>query len=199
MNKERQNWLGVAAVVSAAAASLCCIGPAVFLALGLGSLGAFAVFEQYRPLLMGVTALILGAAFYFTYRKREVACEDGSCKMGSSGPKAKAALWSITVLAAGFMTAPYWLAALNRRGEPPAAALAAGPYQTVLLDVKGMTCTACAVSIEKALRKVPGVKAAAVDFDKAEAQVTAASSTGFDSQALVKAVESTGYKASLKE
>ena len=198
MNKERQNWLGVAAVVSAAAASLCCIGPAIFLALGLGGSGAFAVFEQYRPLLMGATALILGAAFYFTYRKQEVACEDGTCKMGSGSPKAKAALWSITVLAAAFMTAPYWLAALNRRGEPPAVALAAGSYQTVHLGVKGMTCNACAVSIEKALRKVPGVKAAVVDFDKNEAQVTVAAK-GFDTLALVKAVESTGYKAAPKE
>lgn len=199
MNKENQKWLGVAALVSAGAASLCCIGPVVFLALGLGSLGAFAFFERYRPLLMGVTALILGAGFYFTYRRREVACEDGTCKMASGSPKAKATLWSITVLAAVFMTAPYWLAALNRRGEPPTAALAAGSYQTVRLGVKGMTCSACAVSIEKSIRKVSGVKAAVVDFDKAEAQVTVDSTRGVDSQSLVKAVESTGYSASVKD
>jgi copper chaperone CopZ len=198
MNRENQKWLGVAALVSAGAASLCCIGPAVFLALGLGGLGAFAVFEQYRPLLTGATALILGVAFYFTYRRREVACEDGTCEMAGGSPKAKAALWSITALAAAFMTAPYWLAALNRRGEPPAAALAGGSYQTVRLGVKGMTCAACAVSIEKALRKVPGVKSAVVDFDKAEAQVTLDATRGYDSQSLLQAVESAGYMASVK-
>jgi len=199
MNKERQKYLGIAALVSAAAASMCCFGPAVFVALGLGSLGAFAVFERYRPLLMGITALILGAAFYFTYRKREVACEDGTCKMASASPKAKAALWSITVLAIGFITAPYWLAALSRRGELPASALPAGSsYQTVLLSVQGMTCTACAVSIEKALRKVPGVKAATVEFDKSEARV-AVDSQGIDVRLLVKAVEDAGYKAAPKE
>lgn len=191
-------WLGVAALASAGVASLCCIGPAVFIALGLGSLGAFAVFEQYRPIFMGLAAVVLGAAFYFAYRRREVACPDGSCKMASGSPKAKAALWVITVVAAGFMSAPYWLAALNRGGKSSAAQLAPGTYQTVALNVKGMTCNACAVSIEKALRMVPGVKAAAVDFDKSQAQV-AVDPKGVDVQLLVKAVEGTGYKAAPKE
>lgn len=191
-------WLGVAALVSAGVASLCCIGPAVFIALGLGSLGAFAAFEQYRPLFMGLAAVVLGAAFYFTYRKREVACADGSCKTAGASPKAKAALWVITIVAAGFMSAPYWLAALNGIGNSSAAQLAPGTYQTVALSVQGMTCDACAVSVEKALRKVPGVKAAAVDFDKSEAQV-AVDPNGVDVHLLVKAVEGTGYKAAPKE
>lgn len=191
-------WLGVAALVAAGAASLCCIGPAVFIALGLGSLGAFAAFEQYRPLFMGMAAVVLGAAFYFTYRKREVACTDGSCKTAGASPKARAGLWVIAIAAAGFMSAPYWLAALNGIGKAGAAQLVPGNYQMVALNVEGMTCKACAVSIEKALRKVPGVKSAAVDFDKNEAQV-AVDVKGVDVQLLVKAVQGTGYKAAPKD
>lgn len=163
-------WLGVTALVSAGVASLCCIGPAVSIALGLGSLGAFAAFERYRLLFMGLAAVVLGAAFYFTYRKSEAACADGSCKTVGESPKAKAALWVITVVAAAFMSAPSWLAALNGRGKSSADRLAPGAYRMVALSVEGMTCGACAVSIERALRKVPGVKAVEGTGYKAEVE-----------------------------
>lgn len=73
-------WLRVTALVSAGVALLCCIGPTVLIALGLGGLGASAAFEQYRPIFIGLAAVALGASFYFTYRKRKAACAEGSCK-----------------------------------------------------------------------------------------------------------------------
>jgi len=165
-------WLGMAALISAGIASLCCIGPALFIALGLGSLGAFAVFEQYRPFLIGITALLLGIAFYFTYRKREIVCEDGSCKLASGSPKAKVLFWIVALFALGFMSAPYWLATLVGGGSPAASApLIPGSYQTVRLDLKGMTCTACAAHIKKTLNKVPGVLDAEVSYKDNEAVI----------------------------
>ena len=41
--------------------------------------------------------------------------------------------------------------------------------QTVTLRVEGMTCSACAIDIEKALKATDGVLEARVSFDKAEA------------------------------
>ena len=76
MNKTALTSLG--SVLSALLASLCCIGPVVFALIGAGSLGFAAVFEPYRLYLLALTVLFLGTAFYFTYRKREVQCEDGT-------------------------------------------------------------------------------------------------------------------------
>ena len=80
-------------VLSALFASLCCIGPVVFALAGAGSLGFAAAFEPYRSYLLILTFLFLGVAFYFTYRKREVTCEDGTCKVESVNNLNKVILW----------------------------------------------------------------------------------------------------------
>lgn len=192
-------WLGLAALISAGIASLCCIGPVLFIALGLGSLGAFAVFEQYRPILLGVTALLLGIAFYFTYRKREITCEDGTCKLASGSPKAKVLLWIVALFALGFMSAPYWLATFVV-GESPAAnaRFIPGSFQTVRLDLEGMTCSACAAHIEKTVSKVPGVLDAEVSYMDKEAVIKISPDAVITPQ-LIEAVRSAGFDAAPKQ
>ena len=195
---KNEKWLGLAAIASAGIASLCCIGPTIFIALGLGGLGAFTVFETYRPVFMGITALVLAAAFYVTYRKREVACEDGSCRMASGSPKAKAALWALTAVTLVFMSAPHWLAALNPVQEVDAGQFVPGTYQTVALDVEGMTCAGCAAHIQKSLSAVPGVLGAEVDYESKQARVYC-TKDAVSSETLLKAIRDAGYNASLAE
>jgi periplasmic mercuric ion binding protein len=48
----------------------------------------------------------------------------------------------------------------------------AAPPQTATLAVENMTCGTCPIVVKKALEKVPGVSATAVDFDKKTATVT---------------------------
>jgi periplasmic mercuric ion binding protein len=48
----------------------------------------------------------------------------------------------------------------------------AAPPQTVALAVENMTCGTCPIVVKKALEKVAGVSATAVDFDKKTATVT---------------------------
>ncbi len=110
MNKTVLSTSG--SIVSAFLASLCCIGPVVLSVIGAGSLGFAAVFEPYRPYLMVTTVLFLGAGFYFTYRKREVKCEDGTCKVESAGTLNKAILWIAAVIAVVFMFFPQLLGLL---------------------------------------------------------------------------------------
>ena len=49
--------------------------------------------------------------------------------------------------------------------------LAASP-QTVVLQVKNMTCPACSITIEKALKKVPGVSGQRIDTEAGTVAVT---------------------------
>lgn len=70
--------------------------------------------------------------------------------------------------------------------------------QTVTLSVSGMTCSACPLTVKKALNKVPGVSKAAVNFEKKEAVVT------FDDamtnpHALTKATEEAGFPSTAKQ
>lgn len=69
---------------------------------------------------------------------------------------------------------------------------------TVTLNVPGMTCSACPITIKKALTKVDGVGKVDVDFEKREAVVT------FDDArttlaALTKATKDAGYPSTVKE
>ncbi len=69
--------------------------------------------------------------------------------------KRAAILWPALALAAGL-----WLAAgtthpVARAATPDAAQEAA--RRTIVLDVDGMTCDMCPITVRKALEKVPGV------------------------------------------
>lgn len=75
---------------------------------------------------------------------------------------------------------------------------AATENKVVTLDVPGMTCKFCPITIRKALKKVPGVVEAKSDYDSKTATVT------FDPQktsieTLTKATANAGYPSTLKK
>jgi len=101
----------IGSVVAAVAASACCLGPVVFSVLGAGALGAAATqLEPYRPVFLGVTFVLLGAAYYVTYRPRAAdACgPDGTCAP-SSRRAAKILLGIATVIVVLLAAFPYYV------------------------------------------------------------------------------------------
>jgi Cu+-exporting ATPase len=71
------------------------------------------------------------------------------------------------------------------------------PGTRVELAIEGMTCATCVGRVEKALAKVPGVLAVAVNLATERATIDAAA--GIDEQLLIDAVERAGYGASRAE
>lgn len=93
------------------------------------------------------------------------------------------------------MSRIFWASAL-------AAALAltahAGEPKRVVLDVPGMNCSLCPISVKKALERVPGVLDAKADLATKSAEAI------FDPdraspEALAKAVTNAGYPASIRK
>lgn len=75
--------------------------------------------------------------------------------------------------------------------------LNAAESKTVVLDVPGMTCKFCPITIRKALEKVPGVIKATADYDSKSATVI------FDpaitnANELIKATANSGYPSTVK-
>lgn len=64
--------------------------------------------------------------------------------------------------------------------------------KTVTLNVPGMTCPTCPITIKKALNKVPGVSKVAVSYEKKQAIVTF-DDARTDAKALMKATTDAGY------
>lgn len=68
--------------------------------------------------------------------------------------------------------------------------------KTITLSVPTMNCSACPITVKKALSKVPSVTKADVNFDRREATVTFDDvKTSLD--ALTKATEEAGYPSTL--
>lgn len=188
MNKK---LLTMAAIIPAAFASICCVGPIVLTGLGLGGLGLAAGLTQYRPFFLALTGLALALGFRLAYRRRLVACADGTCEYRSGSRTMKAALWAVTVAAAALATFPNWSAWIMARGS----AVAPADAQTLTLKLSGMDCAACSVAIKKSVERVSGVYSTNVDFDRQQATVIVGPKA--DPGAVVKAVESAGYKATI--
>ena len=67
---------------------------------------------------------------------------------------------------------------------------------TVTLNVSGMTCPACPITVKKALEKVPGVSKVDVRFEKKQLLVTF-DDAKTNTDALVKATTNAGYPSQL--
>ena len=74
------------------------------------------------------------------------------------------------------------------------AAVAMAKEVTTEIKVSGMTCQACAVTLQKSLEKVEGVKRADVSSDKGLATVVYDDANANEQQ-LRDAIDKTGFKA----
>jgi copper chaperone CopZ len=183
----KETLAGVGAVLMASLASICCLGPLVLASLGLGGLGSSAGLIEYRPVFLGITAVLLGMAFFLTYRRREVKCADGLCEFRSGSRTMKVALWGITASVVALATFSHHGGSLSGNAQ-----VRANPTgQQITLSIRGMTCAACATGIERALRKVPDVQSASVSLDKQEAVVVVKPGR-VQTDHLIQAVESVG-------
>lgn len=106
-------------LVAAFMASVCCIGPLVFVALGIGiggtgllagTAGFLKGLLPYRPWFIGLTVLLLGVSFYLVCRKPTSTCAPGSiCAPCGTTRASRVLLWVVTVIALVLVLAPYWL------------------------------------------------------------------------------------------
>ena len=95
-------------------ASLCCVGPLLFVTLGVGA-GAASQFEPLRPLFTALTIGLLAVGFYVVYGRTRVragegtrCAPDGSCAVPPSRVRDKILLWVATVVALVLLTFPQW-------------------------------------------------------------------------------------------
>jgi len=190
---EKTSFSAGGSILAAILASLCCIGPVAVALLGVGSIGAFTAFESFRPYLIEVTALLLGTAFYMTYRKREVQCEDGTCKVQSAGKWNKISVWGATLIAVFVLGFPY----LGFAPTAPVSAAVQGKTITTVA-IEGMNCDGCAKGLEGSLTRLNGVHKATVAFEKEQA-VIEYDSLLVQPRAFLDLIHENGFDATLRQ
>jgi len=113
-NKSKSPTLFAAGSIFAAIiASFCCILPIVFALTGFSILGASALFDAWRPYLLGLTFGLLTLGFYFFYRPRRAQCAPCSaCAMPVTNRSGRLMLWLATAVVVLFAAFPYYSGAV---------------------------------------------------------------------------------------
>ena len=188
-----------AGLLTALAASLCCITPLLALVGGLGaSAAAFSWLEPFRPYLMALTLGVLGFAWYQKLRPTP-ATDDCGCAVDAKPAFTQSRLFLgiVTGLAVLLLTFPYYGARLYPTAPTAAPATAANGatpvWQTATYRIKGMTCEACAQHVEHAVQQLPGVQAVTVSYAQGTAQVRFDAHKSPTAQ-VEKAINGTGYQ-----
>jgi mercuric ion transport protein len=108
---ERVGRLALLGAVGAAfGASLCCIGPILFVTVGVGA-GLGSSFGPLRPLLTVLGVVALGIGFYTVYGRRTqpAGCSPGeACAVPATRRRNQVILWTATVLAVVLWSFSYW-------------------------------------------------------------------------------------------
>ena len=103
----------VAGVLAAIGASVCCVGPLLLLALGVGGawISNLTAMEPIRPLFIAVTLLFMALAFRRLYLVPQ-ACEPGTaCADPRTLKRQRRVFWFVALALAGLLAVP-WLVPL---------------------------------------------------------------------------------------
>jgi mercuric ion transport protein len=120
------------------------------------------------PLFLTITAVMLMAAWYLSYRRPEADhCSTEGCPQNPAAKWNKVFLWLATAFVIEIAAFPTFSGPAARLFVP-AGASDSGPSQvkfsTLQVNIPSMDCGACAAGIQTKLNKQDGVQAAQVDF-----------------------------------
>ncbi len=180
-----------AGILSAVLGSICCVGPLVLIALGLGT-GA-AVIGRYHWLFIAAAIAVLAWAWAKHIRERNRCACEHRVMDGRRISFFTLLLASAIVLSFAAMNVSSYVFA----GSPPAViANGTDNLQRVVIPVEGMSCSTCEVAVRSALQRTNGVKSAHVSVATKTATVDYEPAKTNPAE-IVKAINSTGYTASL--
>jgi mercuric ion transport protein len=194
---ENRSRIVGAGVLTAIAASLCCITPVLALVSGVfGVASLFAWMEPLRPFLVAFTVLVLAFAWYQKLKARkpqEVQCD---CKEDGKPPftQSRAFLALVTVFALTMLAFPHFAHVFYPEKEMQEAVYDPAQLHAVTFDVSGMTCNGCASHVEHEVSRLSGVAHVEASYGDRSATVR------FDTTAVIlaqieAAINATGYLA----
>ena len=183
-------------VITAIAASLCCITPVLALISGAsGIASSFSWMEPFRPYLIGITVLVLGFAWYQKLKPRteeEIQCDCETDEKPSFWQSRKFLL-IITLFAALMMAFPYYSPIFYPDNKKEVVYVNTADIVTMDMDIKGMTCDACDSHVTHAAYEVDGVLDAKADHETGKAVVQFDKSKTSEED-IIKSIDATSYK-----
>lgn len=184
-------------VLTAIAASLCCITPVLALVAGTSGIAStFSWLEPLRPYLIGLTVLVLGFAWYQKLKpKQEIDCD---CEEDEKKPfmQTKVFLGIVTVFAALMLAFPLYADIFYPEKEKQIIVVDKSDMHTVEFKVSGMTCTGCEEHVKHEVNKLDGILKTTVSYENENAIVEFDQSKTSIPE-IEKTINSTGYKVTV--
>lgn len=181
-------------IITAIAASLCCITPVLALIAGTSGIAStFSWIEPFRPYLIVLTILILTIAWYqkIKPKKQEIdcECEDEKPKFINS----KKFLLLVTLFAGLMLAFPYYTQIFYPNTNKEVVYVSESDINKVEYSIKGMTCTGCEVHIESEVNKLDGIIEVKANHEKGNT-IVKYDKTKVTNKEIEDAVGKTGYK-----
>lgn len=194
MNSEKK--LVGTTIITAIAASLCCITPVLaFLAGTSGIASTFSWIEPFRPYLIAFTLLVLAVAWYqkLKPKKQEIDCE---CE--EEKPKfvtSKKFLLLVSLFAVLMLAFPLYSQIFyqNPKTTKEIVYVSESNSAKVEYTIKGMTCSGCEVHIEREVHKLDGILEVKANYTEGNTTVTF-DRTKVTNKEIEEAIGKTGYK-----
>jgi hypothetical protein len=132
-----------AGILSAVLGSICCVGPLLLIAVGLGT-GAAVIGRYHWFFVIGAIAVLAWAWVKHFREKTRCACEHRPMDGRSISLFTLLIASAVVLTFAGLNIHSYAFA-----GSPPAVSIANANLQRVVIPVEGMSCVTCEVAVRK--------------------------------------------------
>lgn len=188
-----------AGLLTAIAASLCCITPVLALVAGTSGLAStFSWLEPFRPYFIGLTILVLGFAWYQKLKpKKQIDC---NCETEEK-PKfiqSKMFLGIVTAFAIVMLAFPYYSSIFYPKKEKQIIVVDKSNIKKVEFTISGMTCESCGEHVNHEVNKLTGIISSNASYENGNAIVEFDNSKTNISE-IEKAINSTGYSVADKK
>ena len=188
-----------AGLLTAIAASLCCITPVLALIAGTSGLAStFSWLEPFRPYFIGLTILVLGFSWYQKLKpKKQIDCHCES----EEKPKfiqSKMFLGILTAFAIVMLAFPYYAHIFYPKTEKQVIVVDKSNVQTVEFTISGMTCASCEEHVNHEVNKLSGIIKSTASFENENAIVEFDNSKTNIAE-IEKAINGTGYSVTDKK
>src|SRR5438309_346629 len=180
-----------AGILAAILGSTCCIGPLLLVAIGVGS-GAVFIGRYHWFFIIGAMVALTWAWAKYLREKTVCDCEHKAMRRRRSAILTLLITTALVIGFAGLNISRYVFGSV-----PPAENQLSNGLSRVVVSVDGLSCVACEIPVRHALRRIDGVKAIYVSGATKTATVEYEPAKTNPEQ-LVAAINSTGYRASLR-
>ena len=196
---KKGNKLIRAGLLTAFAASLCCITPILALIAGTSGLAStFSWLEPFRLYFIGVTILVLAFAWYQKLKpKKEIDC-DCETEEKPTFIQSKKFLGIVTAFAIVMLAFPYYAHIFYPKTEKQVVVVDKSNVQTVEFSSSGMTCAGCKEHVNHEVNKLSGILKSSVSYENGNAIVEFDNSKTSIAE-IEKAINGTGYSVTDKK